>query len=53
MLEYTAPQINDLLTAMIHATGATELVAPNEILSEGSAHGLKARADVAFNLDAL
>ena len=44
LVPHTAPQVNDLLAPVVHATGAAQFVAPGEILSERIAHGLKARA---------
>jgi hypothetical protein len=38
---------------MVHATGAAQLVSPREILSERVSHGLKARAHMPLNTDAL
>ena len=41
-----APEIDDLLAAVIDAAGATQLVAAREVLLERVAHGLEAGTDV-------
>jgi hypothetical protein len=41
----TAPEIDDFLAAVVHAAGAAELVAPNEIVGKRVAYGLEAGTD--------
>ena len=41
-----APEIDDLLAAVIGTAGAAQLPAPGEVLGERVAHRLEARADV-------
>ena len=51
LVPHTAPQVNDLLASVVHATGAAQFVSPRKILSERVSHGIKARAHMAFNTD--
>ena len=50
---YAALQVNDLLSPVVYATGAAQLVAPGEILGERISHGLETRAHMSFDMDAL
>ena len=47
---YSAPQVDELLTSVIHAARATELVALGEVLDECVTHGLEARVDESTDL---
>ena len=44
-----APQVDDLLAAMIGAAGAAQLTSPGEVLGKRLAHAFKAAADVPVN----
>jgi hypothetical protein len=44
----TAPEVDDLLAAVIYATGAAQFMSPREVLGERIAHGFKARAHMPF-----
>ena len=48
-----APQVDDLLAAVIGAAGAAQLTASSEVLGKRLAHCLKARADVPLNNEAV
>ena len=43
-----APEVDDLLAAVIGAAGAAQLAPPSEVLGKRLAHGLKAAADVSL-----
>ena len=48
LVPHTAPQVDDLLAAVVHAASAAQLVAPREILDERIAHGIKAATDMSL-----
>jgi len=53
LVAHAAPQVNDLLAPVIHATGAAQFVAQGEILGECIAHGLEACAYMPLDTNAL
>ena len=46
-----APEVDDLLAAVIGAAGAAQLAAPGEVLGKRLAHGLEAAADVSLDIE--
>ena len=48
-----APEVDDLLAALIGAAGAAQLPAPCEVVGKRLAHGLETAADVPFDGHAL
>src|SRR4026208_569524 len=53
LVSNTAPEINNLLAAMVRTAGASQLPAPNEVLGERLAHGLETVGDASSNADAI
>ena len=51
-VSHTAPEIDDLLAALVHTAGAAQLMAPSEVLGERVAHALESRAHVSFDVTA-
>ena len=49
----TPPHRSTTFSVVVHATGATQLVSPREILSERISHGIKARVHMSLNMEAL
>jgi hypothetical protein len=47
---HAAPQVDNLLTSVVHATGGAQFVPPSEILGEGISNGLKAWFDMTTNI---
>jgi hypothetical protein len=45
----TAPEVDDLLAAMISTSGSAQLSAASEVVSKCLVHGLKAMTDVSLN----
>ena len=43
LVPHAAPEVDDLLAAVIDAAGAAQLAATREVLRERLAHGLEAR----------
>ena len=48
LVSNTAPQVDDLLAAVVHAAGAAEFVASSEVVVKGLAHGLEPGTDVSL-----
>ena len=51
LVAHPTPQVDHLLAAVVHATGATQLVARREVFGERIAHGLEAGAHVPLDAD--
>jgi hypothetical protein len=48
LIPNTAPEVNDLLAAMIGTAGAAQLPAASEVVGKYLVHGLKAMTDVSL-----